>query len=47
MSARTYGILLTLEPALGAVVGAVFLTQGLGWSAIIAIFCVVRLRRWA
>jgi len=40
MSARTYGILLTLEPALGAIVGAVFLAQGLGWSAVIAIFCV-------
>lgn len=40
MSARTYGILLTLEPALGAVVGAVFLAQGLGWLAVIAIFCV-------
>ncbi|MFO0993503.1 MAG: EamA family transporter [Hyphomicrobiales bacterium] len=40
MSARTYGILLTLEPALGAVVGAVFLSQGLGWLAVIAIFCI-------
>lgn len=40
MSARTYGILLTLEPALGAIVGAVFLAQGLGWLAVIAIFCV-------
>ncbi|MBL8906863.1 MAG: EamA family transporter [Rhizobiales bacterium] len=40
MSARTYGILLTLEPALGAIVGAMFLAQGLGWLAVIAIFCV-------
>jgi len=40
MSARTYGILLTLEPALGAVVGAAFLAQGLGWLAVLAIFCV-------
>jgi len=40
MSAKTYGILLTLEPALGAIVGAVFLAQGLGWLAVIAIFCV-------
>lgn len=40
MSARTYGILLTLEPALGAIVGAVFLAQNLGWLAVIAICCV-------
>jgi inner membrane transporter RhtA len=40
MSARTYGILVTLEPAVGAMVGALFLGQGLSGRATIAIACV-------
>ncbi|MET1028920.1 MAG: EamA family transporter [Dongiaceae bacterium] len=37
MSARSYGILLTLEPACGALVGGIFLGQGLGPRMMIAI----------
>ncbi len=40
MPARTYGILLTLEPAAAAVVGAIFLGQGLGGRMLLAIACV-------
>jgi len=40
MSARTYGILVTLEPAIGALVGAVFLGQAIGPRVMIAIACV-------
>ncbi len=32
MSARTYGVLVTLEPAIGALVGALFLGQAIGLS---------------
>jgi inner membrane transporter RhtA len=40
MTARTYGILVTLEPAVAATVGAVLLGQGLGSSGLIAVACV-------
>jgi inner membrane transporter RhtA len=40
LSARSYGILMTLEPALGALVGAIFLSQDLGMRMLIAIVCV-------
>ena len=40
LSARSYGILMTLEPALGALVGAIFLGQDLGLRMLIAIVCV-------
>lgn len=40
ISARTYGILVTLEPAVGALVGAVFLSQAIGLSMWIAVACV-------
>lgn len=40
LSARSYGILMTLEPALGALVGAIFLSQDLGMRMLIAIICV-------
>jgi len=37
MSARAYGILVTLEPAIGALVGAVCLGQGIGPRMAVAI----------
>lgn len=40
MSARTYGVLVTLEPAIGALVGALFLGQAIGLSMLAAIACV-------
>jgi inner membrane transporter RhtA len=40
MSARTYGTLMTLEPAAGALVGAIFLDQGIGPRVAAAIACV-------
>jgi inner membrane transporter RhtA len=40
ISARTYGILVTLEPAVGALVGAIFLGQAIGLSMWIAVACV-------
>jgi inner membrane transporter RhtA len=40
ISARTYGILVTLEPAVGALVGFVFLGQAIGPRMAIAIACV-------
>ena len=40
MSARTYGILLTLEPAAGSLVGAIFLGQVMGGRMLLAITCV-------
>ena len=40
ISARTYGILVTLEPAVGALVGAVFLSQAIGPVMWIAVGCV-------
>jgi len=41
MSARTYGILLTLEPAMGALVGAICLGQAMGLRMSLAIGCVM------
>lgn len=40
ISARTYGILVTLEPAVGALVGAIFLGQAIGLTMWIAVACV-------
>ena len=40
ISARTYGILVTLEPAVGALVGAIFLSQAIGPRLWIAVACV-------
>jgi inner membrane transporter RhtA len=40
ISARTYGILVTLEPAVGALVGAVLLGQAIGLGMWIAVACV-------
>jgi inner membrane transporter RhtA len=40
MSARTYGVLVTLEPAIGALVGAALLGQGLGLRTSAAIACI-------
>jgi inner membrane transporter RhtA len=40
MSARAYGILVTLEPAIGALVGAACLGQEIGPRLFIAIGCV-------
>jgi inner membrane transporter RhtA len=40
MTARTYGILVTLEPAVAALVGAVALGQAMGPKAILAVACV-------
>lgn len=40
ISARTYGILVTLEPAAGALVGAMFLSQAIGLGMWIAVACV-------
>jgi len=40
MSARTYGTLVTLEPAAGALVGAIFLGQSIGPRVLAAILCV-------
>jgi inner membrane transporter RhtA len=41
MSARTYGILVTLEPAVGALVGVLFLAQPAGPRMILAVLCVM------
>jgi inner membrane transporter RhtA len=40
MSARAYGILVTLEPAVAAVVGALLLGQAIGLRGLVAIGCV-------
>jgi len=40
MSARAYGILVTLEPAVGALVGLVFLGQAIGLRMAVAVACV-------
>jgi inner membrane transporter RhtA len=40
ISARRYGILVTLEPAVGAVIGALFLDQPAGLRMVIAVACV-------
>lgn len=41
MSARTYGILVTLEPAIGAVVGVLCLDQPAGPRMVVAVVCVM------
>ena len=41
MSARTYGILLTLEPAAGAIVGVLCLDQPAGPRMLVAVACVM------
>ena len=40
MTARTYGILVTLEPAVAATVGALLLGQAMGLQGVLAIACV-------
>ena len=40
MSARTYGVLVTSEPVIGALVGALFLGQVIGLSMFAAIACI-------
>jgi inner membrane transporter RhtA len=40
MTARTYGILVTLEPAAAAVVGALLLDQAMGLQGLLAVACV-------
>ncbi|MDQ7247289.1 EamA family transporter [Dongia sedimenti] len=41
MSARTYGILVTLEPAVGALIGVVLLSQPAGPRMVVAVACVM------
>lgn len=41
LSARTYGILVSLEPAVAAIVGAVFLGERIGVQGVTAVACVV------
>ena len=40
MTARSYGILVTLEPVVAALVGAVLLGQAIGLQGILAVVCV-------
>ena len=40
MTARAYGVVVTLEPAVAAMVGAVLLGQAMGWQALLAVGCV-------
>ncbi len=40
MTARTYGILVTLEPAVATIVGALLLGQAMGLQSLLAIACV-------
>jgi inner membrane transporter RhtA len=40
LTARTYGILVTLEPAVAALVGAVLLGQAMGLQGLLAVACV-------
>ncbi|KVL55396.1 hypothetical protein WT01_23400 [Burkholderia cepacia] len=40
MSVRAYGILLSLEPAVAVVVGAIFLSQEIGMQAWLAVACI-------
>ena len=40
MTARTYGILVTMEPVVATVVGALLLTQAIGVQGILAVACV-------
>lgn len=41
MSKRSYGVLVSTEPAVATLVGAVLLQEHLGWQGMIAISCVV------
>lgn len=41
MSARTYGILVTIEPAIGALVGVLLLSQPAGPRMVVAVACVM------
>ena len=41
LSVRAYGVLVSLEPAVAALVGAILLSERIGWQGIIAISCVV------
>jgi inner membrane transporter RhtA len=41
LPAHTFGVLMSLEPAIAAVVGFVLLGQVLGWHDMVAIACVV------
>jgi inner membrane transporter RhtA len=40
MTARSYGILVTLEPAVAALVGAILLGQAMGVPGVLAVACV-------
>jgi inner membrane transporter RhtA len=40
MTARTYGVLVTLEPAVAALVGAILLGQAMGLTGLLAVACV-------
>jgi inner membrane transporter RhtA len=40
MTARTYGILVTLEPVVAAMVGALLLGQAMGLQGLLAVVCV-------
>ena len=41
VSARNFGILMSLEPALGALFGFILLSEKLSWVQVSAIFCIV------
>ncbi len=41
MSARSYGILVSVEPAVAALIGAILLKERIGWQGIMAVTCVV------
>jgi inner membrane transporter RhtA len=40
MTARTYGILVTMEPVVATVVGALLLSQAIGVQGVLAVACV-------
>jgi inner membrane transporter RhtA len=40
MTARSYGILVTLEPVVAALVGALLLGQAMGLAGVLAVACV-------
>ena len=41
MTPRSYGILVSLEPAVAALVGAVLLSERIGVQGLVAVACVV------
>ena len=41
MPARVFGILMSLEPAMAALIGLILLSESLHWSQWIAVLCVV------